>query len=474
MATVVATKSLGYSSNFDYWGVGTPRVKYDYTKGTVYASVDVEELYKGESSARTVTTDPITREANYTYSADVLSEKTLRLLAEYNPPPPPSPSSISVPTTIKGGESITISWGSSSGVTTYYLERQINGGSWTQIYSGSGRSYTDSITKGWNTVAYRVRAYNSDGYSSYKTSATRTVINNTAPTISGSDSNLGDKNLGFLVTYQVDDIDTADSLVVTEKLNGSTIKTINGAPRNQDLEIEITNEKLFSLALNSENTIEIKVDDSQGGIAYRRYTFRRTNTAPIISNQDEGLGQKTEPFSIDFSVSDNEGNSITVKTYLNNILKEEYQAEDGVTNTFTITKDDWFKLPIGQHNIKIEATDEHGATAIRNYTFERYDDKIQFALKTPIETDIMASKILVTPTWTIPAGAVAKIEACNNGFDEVPVWEDITSQVNISRHYNFTNDTKTAEKSGINIRFTIEKGTATEQAIINGFGGAFE
>lgn len=86
----------------------------------------------------------------------------------------------------------------------------------------------------------------------------------------------------------------------------------------------------------------------------------------------------------------------------------------------------------------------------------------------------MASKILVTPTWTIPAGAIAKVEACNNGFDEVPTWEDITSQVNVSRHYNFTNDTKTADKWGINIRFTIEKGTATEQAVINGFGGAFE
>lgn len=299
-------------------------------------------------------------------------------------------------------------------------------------------------------------------------------IANTPPTVSGSDSNLGDKNSGFLITYQVDDIDTADNLVVTEKLNGSVIRTINGAPRNQNLEIEITNEKLFSLPLNSDNTIEIKVDDQNGGIAYRRYTFRRTNTAPIISGSDEDLGQKLKPFSIDFFVSDNEGNAITVKTYLNNILKEEYQAEDGAINTFSVTKDDWFKLNIGQHSIKIEAIDEHGATAVRNYVFSRYDDKIQFTLKNPIETDIMASKILVTPTWTIPAGAIAKVEACNNGFDEVPTWEDITSQVNVSRHYNFTNDTKTADKWGINIRFTIEKGTATEQAVINGFGGAFE
>lgn len=295
---------------------------------------------------------------------------------------------------------------------------------------------------------------------------------NTAPTISGFDSNLGDKNLGFVITYQVNDVDTLDSLFITEKLNGSIIKTINGAPRNQLLEIEISNETLFSLELNSENIIEIKVDDQQGGIAYRRYTFRRSNTVPIISGQDEDLGQKTEPFIIEFSASDNEGNAITVKTYLNNTLKDKYQIEDGVTNTFMITRDDWYKLFIGQHSIKIEATDEHGATAVRNYTFSRYDDKIQFTLKHPIETDIKASKILITPTWTIPTTKVT-VEACNNAFDDIPTWENITTQVLIGRHFNFTNDIKTAEKWGIDVRFIIEKENG-EECVIYGFGGAFE
>ncbi len=394
---------------------------------------------------------------------------------------PTAPSSITVPTTVRGGESLNISWGASTDADgdslTYRLERSANGGSWTQIYSGSNRSYTDSITKGWNTVTYRVRAYDGNTYngtSDYRTSPVRTVINNTAPTISGNDQNLGDKNLGFLITYQVNDVDEGDSLIVTEKLNGSTIRTINGAPRNQPVEIEITNETLFSLPLNSENTIEIKADDQNGGIAYRRYTFKRANTAPVISDRDQDLGQKTEPFAVDFSVTDNEGNAITVKAYLNGVKKEEYIAVDGDTNTFTIPQEDWFKLPIGQHSIKIEAIDEHRATAIRNYTFTRFDDKIQFTFKNVIETDIAATKILVTPTWIIPQGATVKVEVCNNGYDEVPTWEDITSQVITGKHYIFTNNTKTADKWGIDIKFTIEKGASTEECVIHGFGGAFE
>lgn len=330
---------------------------------------------------------------------------------------------------------------------------------WTAIYSGT-------VTKPSSDTRTYTYYYQYD--------VTIDYIDNSPPVISGIDTNLGDKNVGFIISYQVDDVDAGDSLEVTEKLNNTILRTISGAPRNQPLEIEITNEILFSLELNSENVVEIKVDDRQGNIAYRRYNFRRTNTAPIISNQDEDLGQKLEPFNIDFSVSDMEGNPITVKTYLNNILKEEYQVEDGATNTFTIPSEGWYKLGIGQHSIKIEAMDEHGAIAYRHYYFTRYDDKIQFTLKAPIETDIMATKILVTPTWVIPQGAIATVEACNNAYDENSTWEDITSQVLISRHYNFTNAAKTAAKWGINVRFTIEKGTAIEQAVINGFGGAFE
>ncbi|MBU5676759.1 hypothetical protein KQI88_10040 [Alkaliphilus sp. MSJ-5] len=328
-------------------------------------------------------------------------------------------------------------------------------------------SYISRVTGTANQ--YPMDGKHSDGYW-----YVRKGLVNSTPTISGQDSNLGDKNLGFLITYQINDTDISDTLVVTEKLNGDVLRTINGAPRNQDIEIEITDETIFSLPLNSDNTIEIKVDDQNGGIAYGRYTFRRTNTAPIIDGQDENLGQKIEPFSVDFSASDNEGNAITVKTYLDRIEKEEYQVIDGATNTFTIPKVDWFKLPIGQHSIKIEATDEHRATAVRNYTFTRFDDKIQFTLRNPIETDIMATKILVTPAWIIPEGASTKVEACNNAYDEMPAWEDITSQVLISRHYNFTNNVKIADKLGIDIRITIEKGTATEECAINGFGGAFE
>lgn len=68
-----------------------------------------------------------------------------------------------------------------------------------------------------------------------------------------------------------------------------------------------------------------------------------------------------------------------------------------------------------------------------------------------------------------------KVEACNNAFDDSPAWEDITAQVAINRVYNFLNESKTAEKWGVNVRFTITKNEGYEEEVsISGFGGAYE
>ena len=105
---------------------------------------------------------------------------------------PSKPSSITVPSSVRGGESLSISWGASTdedgNLSGYILERQVNGGAWAQVYKGINRSYTDAITFGWTSVAYRVKAYDSAGAeSAYNTSATRTVVNNHAPVISEGD-----------------------------------------------------------------------------------------------------------------------------------------------------------------------------------------------------------------------------------------------------------------------------------------------
>lgn len=307
-------------------------------------------------------------------------------------------------------------------------------------------------------------------------SATRTwtfTRTNSAPTISGTDTNLGDKNLGFTHAYTVDDAD-GDTLTVTEKLNDEVLRTINNAPIGEQLSLSITAQKLYTLTLNSVNTLTITVTDGKGGTAYRRLTFKRTNSAPMISGQDTDVGLQTGAFAENYTVSDVEGDNVVVNEYLDNIKLRSYQATLGQQATIEVSRENWLKLANGSHQLRVEAVDGNFATSVRVWNFSKKETVISFQLAAAEETDAMAAKVLVTPTWKIE-GAVAKVEACNNAFDAVPTWEDITAQVAINRVFNFTNSKKTATKWGVNIRFTITKNTGYEGEVsISGFGGAYE
>ena len=51
----------------------------------------------------------------------------------------------------------------------YIVERSTNGGSsWPQIYTGSNLSFTDTITRGWTSVAYRVKAIDGAAQRTFK------------------------------------------------------------------------------------------------------------------------------------------------------------------------------------------------------------------------------------------------------------------------------------------------------------------
>ena len=296
---------------------------------------------------------------------------------------------------------------------------------------------------------------------------------NSAPTISGTDTNLGDKNIGFTYNYTVNDAD-GDAVTVVEMLNDETLRIINNAPKGEQLSVSITSEKLYALGLNTVNNLVITATDGQGGTTYRRLTFKRTNSAPAISGQDEDLGQQTGSFAEKYTVTDVEGDNVVVTEFVDDKQIRSYQATLGQEETIELSRENWLVLANGDHQLRVEAVDGNFATSVRVWNFSKKETVIAFQFAQPEETDARATKILITPTWHIE-GSVAKVEACNNAFDDSPAWEDITAQVAINRVYNFLNESKTAEKWGVNVRFTITKNEGYEEEVsISGFGGAYE
>lgn len=143
---------------------------------------------------------------------------------------PNAPSIITTPYAIYGGKSNAISWSvvndPNGDIVTYQLECSINGGEYTQIYSGTSVAYAHLVPFGTSTVSYRVKATDPSGESSaYTTSATIDVVNNNAPVISGSDTNLGVKSEGFTDTYTIEDADK-NTVTVTEAIDGVRIRTL--------------------------------------------------------------------------------------------------------------------------------------------------------------------------------------------------------------------------------------------------------
>lgn len=192
---------------------------------------------------------------------------------------PSAPASITVPLQVIGGESLTISWAASSdaegNLAGYKLERKVASGAWTQIYQGANLSYNDSITKGWTDVTYRVKAYDNLGdESGYTTSQTRTVDNNTAPTITcDSSGDLGDKDAGFSITYSVDDVD-GDTVTVVEKMDNVQKRSYT-ATLEAENSFDVTGEYFMKL-LNGDHTMTITATDSAGKSSTLTLTFTKT------------------------------------------------------------------------------------------------------------------------------------------------------------------------------------------------------
>lgn len=207
--------------------------------------------------------------------------------------PPTKPSYIRSNTSnILGGNTATISWGTSSDPdgdpVKYILQRKVNGASgWTTVTTNlRTTSYTDSITFGWKTVQYRVAAYDSEipnDNNAYTVSSVYTITNNTPPTISGSDKDLGTfSNTGTTIAYTVKDAEN-NAVTVNISIDGKSLSNTS-VTLGQEYKINLTGEAWITLN-NGRHSVKIEATDSQGASATRTYTFIKSVTKMTFMNK---------------------------------------------------------------------------------------------------------------------------------------------------------------------------------------------
>ena len=381
---------------------------------------------------------------------------------------PSTPSTIFIPSEIKGGDTIKIQWGAStdSNLAGYILEKKADSGAWTQIYKGASRDFTDTVAVGTGKVQYRVRAYDTyNAYSGYKTSAEVSVTNNSAPVISGKDEDLGGQKSPVSVDVSVSDKE-GDVIDLVAKLNGTVIKSIKNAKANSNITIEIDAETFNALPLNARNEIEVSATDGKA-TSYRRFYFSRINSAPEIELPISSLGKQNSPFSFKYVIKDQEGDTTDVRfLYADMVLGEVKGVELGREQTFTIKNVDFAQIPAGEISIKIEAKDDKGGVSNRLVSFIKEINGCGYVYKK--ETPAKATQIIVTVSASVDEKSTLKVSVCNNANDSSPAWEEITDQ--LDNIYNIKNTSKTAGKWALGVKTEIIRGKDAGDSYLDAVG----
>ncbi|MDU5594448.1 hypothetical protein [Peptoniphilus rhinitidis] len=294
-------------------------------------------------------------------------------------------------------------------------------------------------------------------------------IDNQAPTISGKDEDLGGYKKSFKRYYSVDDADKNQELNVTVTLNGVTIATVNNATRNTNYPIDIDDNKFNALTLNQQNTVEITVTDPNGATAVRRYTFKRINSAPVVTMTNAHYGEQNKPFSISFEAKDPDDDEITAKVFIDDVQIKDLGKVSG-KQTITLPKIDFAKIPNGEHKIRVEAKDSYNAVGAGYADFSKNLTYAWYRLKK--ELSEQPSAVIVNPLVELATGAKMTIKVCCNVMDSNPTWEAVPEEL-YGQKYNFRTKSKTANNWGVGVEVKVDKDKATDTSYLYGMVGAY-
>lgn len=395
---------------------------------------------------------------------------------------PSTPASISVPGSINGGTSITVSWAASTdeedNLEGYIVERSTNGGSsWSQIYQGSATSTSNSVPFGTESVTYRVKAYDSAGLESgWKTSSTVTVTNNTAPGAPGS-----------LTVPAI--VKGGSTLAISWTAASDSEGNLSGYELERQVDSGSWSQiyKGSALAYTDTitagwNTVAYRVRSYDSYNATSTYVTSETrtvdnNNAPTITSSTASgtdLGTKEDGFDLTYTVDDADDDPVTVKEYLDDVLQRSYTATLEQSNTVQcVTSANWQKVLNGQHTIKVVANDGKTDSAPYTVTFTKAVYEATITLAEPMDADDDITVMVLNVLGSIPVDADLEVLVTNNANDTSPVWEDATQDVKNGNNHVFTNQTAT-NGFAFNFKVSVSRGSSNTGGYITSIGGAFQ
>ena len=199
------------------------------------------------------------------------------------------------------------------------------------------------------------------------------------------------------------------------------------------------------------------------------------NTAPAVSTDGAALGEKNTAFAWKYTVTDADGDTLTVTEKLDGkTTKTRTGVASGTTLTFEQAADaaGFQRVLNGSHTLTVEVSDGKETTsASATFTKTVHAASVTLAEPLTVEGDITVAVLQVT--GSIPDDAKFKAEVTNNALDSSPVWQDATTEAKKGVNIVFENKTAT-NGAAFNFRVSVERGESGEGGYIEAVSGAFQ
>ena len=260
--------------------------------------------------------------------------------------PPTTPASIATPANPFRGDDIRITWGESTdpdgNLAGFRIQRSVNGGTWSQVFQGAAREFSETVQTAWESVQYRVAAFDTfDAQSGWMNSPIRLPQDRVAITVAQDASS--DIRNGMTITT-----DSERTVVFRVSNNRDTnmtarytaILTLNGVQVASRVN-QVIDGGLFTLdlsvvqwqqLLNRQHTYTLTVTDVSGNTAQGRIEFTKNVTRVIL---------QSAPIFVDIS------NNTPIRNFLMNILGA-MRLDAGATLLVEITNNANDPVPVWQ------------------------------------------------------------------------------------------------------------------------------
>ncbi len=276
--------------------------------------------------------------------------------------PPPVPGSITGPGDSTTG-SYTLSWGSSTGATSYMLQERLNSGNWSTVQRQNTATTTESFAgKSDGTYQYRAKACaGSNNCSGWTATHTVTVTLNSTPVVSSIYGQTVTPGTDIDVTVSIgSDIDVIVGVTDSDSGDSHTITAVSGNTDTATVTVSGKTVTVNGLA-SGVSIVTVTATDNSGAsnntspIAAFVVMVPAPNNTPVVTAIATQRVSVDDKQSVTVTITDSDAGDTHTVTATSSKTTAATVSVSGKTLTIT-------GKAVGSSTIKVTATDNSGAT----------------------------------------------------------------------------------------------------------------